>query len=121
MISIDIFRHDSHLQSFRANETIFERGDAGTTLYIVTEGEIVLTAGGVVLERLGPGGMFGEMALIEHKPRSATATAATDAKAAALDQKRFLYLVGNTPYFAIEVMQVMAARLRRMDEAQPSS
>ena len=120
MISIDIFRHDSHLQSFRANETIFERGDEGNTMYIVTEGEVVLKAGDVVLERLGPGGLFGEMALIEHKPRSATATAATDAKAAALDQKRFLYLVGNTPFFAIEVMQVMAARLRRMDEMQPS-
>lgn len=118
MISIDIFRHDSHVQSFGAHEKIFERGDAGNTMFVVIEGEIVLTAGEVVLERLGPGGLFGEMALIEHKTRSATATATTEAKAVALDQKRFLYLVGNTPYFAIEVMQVMAARLRRMDETQ---
>ncbi len=60
--------------------------------------------------------MIGEMALIDHLPRSASARATTDAKLVPIDQRRFLFLVQETPFFAIHVMKVMADRLRRMNE-----
>jgi CRP-like cAMP-binding protein len=66
-----------------------------------------------VLETLGPGGMFGEMAVIEREPRSGTAVAETDTALVGIDKRRFWFLVQETPYFAEIVMKVMAGRLRR--------
>jgi CRP/FNR family transcriptional regulator, cyclic AMP receptor protein len=56
------------------------------------------------------------MALLDHKPRSACATAKTDCRVVQVDQRRFLYLIQNTPFFAIEVMTVMSDRLRHADD-----
>jgi CRP-like cAMP-binding protein len=115
---VNIFENDPNAQDLAAGETLFLRGDAGTTMFAVLEGEIVLTVGDLVVERLGPGAIFGEMALIEHLPRTATATAFVPTKVVEIDQKRFLYLVQNTPFFALDVMRTMAGRLRRMDDLQ---
>ncbi len=59
------------------------------------------------------GGVFGEMALIDKAPRSATAVAVTDSQVVAVGEKRFMYLIQQTPYFALEIMHVLADRLRR--------
>jgi CRP-like cAMP-binding protein len=117
MATIELLRNDPKVQSVAAGETIFSAGDAGQLAYVVTEGSVELERRGRVLETVGSGGIFGEMALIDHYERSATARAVTETKIVPIDQKRFLYLVQNTPFFAIEVMNVMAERLRRMDEA----
>ncbi|HEU5100134.1 MAG TPA: Crp/Fnr family transcriptional regulator [Roseiflexaceae bacterium] len=61
----------------------------------------------------GPGGIVGEMALIDDRPRSATAVAATDCRLVPIDERRFTFLVQQTPMFALAVMRVMAERLRR--------
>ena len=115
MTTIDLFRHDSEIQDVAVGEHIVEIGDSGDVMYVVIEGEIEIRLGARVLERIGPGGLFGELALIEHKERTATAVATIQSKVAPITQERFLYLVQNTPFFAIEVMQTMADRLRRMD------
>jgi len=85
-------------------------------MYVVVEGAIDVRIGETVLETVEPGGMIGEMALIEHLPRSATAIAREDSKVSAVDRKRFLFLVQNHPFFALQVMEVLANRLRRMDD-----
>jgi len=113
-----IFSNDPHVRTLAVGDVLFERGDEGQTMFVVIEGVIELAIGETVVEVLGAGGIFGEMALIEHKPRTATATAVTPAKIVEVDQKRFLYLVQNTPFFALDVMRVMAARIRHMDELQ---
>jgi CRP-like cAMP-binding protein len=84
-------------------------------MYVILEGEVELRIGGRVVETLGPGEPFGEMALIDHAPRIATATAKSDCRLVAVPEKRFLFLVQQTPYFALHVMRVMAERLRKMD------
>jgi len=61
-----------------------------------------------------PLAVFGEMALIDGLQRSATARAASDCRLAVIDKKRFLRLVELTPYFALHMMQVITARLRRV-------
>jgi CRP-like cAMP-binding protein len=113
-----IFTNDPHVRTLAIGEVLFERGAEGATMFVVTEGVIELAIGDTVVEVVDAGGIFGEMALIEHKPRTATATAVTPAKIVEIDQKRFLYLVQNTPYFAVDVMKVMAGRIRHMDELQ---
>ncbi len=115
MASIDMVRNDPAAKSVIAGDTIFSEGEAGDVAYVVTEGEIDLLVHGSSVETVRSGGIFGEMALIDRQTRSATATAKTDARIVPIDQRRFLYLIQNTPFFAVEVMHVMADRIRRMD------
>jgi CRP/FNR family cyclic AMP-dependent transcriptional regulator len=117
MPSIELIRHDPSAKGVAAGEIIFNVREPGEHAYVVTDGEIELELNGRVLETVGSGGIFGELALIDRRERSATARAKTDSTVVAIDQKRFLYLVQNTPFFALEVMKVMAERLRRMDES----
>ena len=78
----------------------------------VKEGNLNIRVGSKTLNTLNPGEMFGEMALIGDEPRSATAVAVTDSKLLPVDEERFLFLVEQTPYFALYVMRVLADRLR---------
>jgi CRP-like cAMP-binding protein len=87
-------------------------------MYVVTEGEVNILLGDQILDVLGPGGIFGEMALIDSSPRSASAIAKTDCKLVPVSRQRFTFLVQQTPYFSLEVMHVMAERLRRIMRAQ---
>ena len=114
--TLDLFRHDDHSESFAAGETIFAIDDEADRMYVVAEGAVEIRIGTTVLERVEPGGIIGEMALIEHLPRSASAVAVEPTKLSPIDQRRFLFLVQHHPFFALEVMQVLANRLRQMDE-----
>lgn len=108
----DLLRREPDVFHFAAGDTIFYDGDAGDCMYGVIEGEVELRKAGHVLEVVGQGGVFGELALIDHHPRSASAVAKTDCKVVAVGEKRFLFLVQQTPYFALQLMQVLADRLR---------
>jgi CRP-like cAMP-binding protein len=59
--------------------------------------------------------VFGEMALIDSNPRAATAVASTACKLVPVSQKRFLFMVQQTPHFSLQIMKVIAERLRKMD------
>ena len=96
-----------------AGEVIFAAGDPGDYMYVVRSGEIEIERDGTVVETLSGGGIFGEMALIDGSPRSATARAKTDSELAPINEKSFLFLVHETPFFAIAVMRTLAERLRR--------
>lgn len=68
---------------------------------------------GTAKSTLSSGGIFGEMALIDGSPRAATARAKTACEVAPITEKSFLFLVHETPFFAIAVMRTLAERLRR--------
>jgi CRP-like cAMP-binding protein len=109
----DLYRNAGPAIAFAAGQTIFSEGDAGEVMYVVKEGEVEIRRGERVIETHGPGNIFGEMAIIEDAPRSADAVAKTDVELVPINQRRFMYLVQQTPYFAIQMMEVMSARLRR--------
>jgi CRP/FNR family cyclic AMP-dependent transcriptional regulator len=111
-----LFEHSSDAQSVAAGTTIFRAGDPRDRMYAVVSGEVDILVNGRLVETVGNGGIFGEMALIDNESRTATAVAKTDAKLVAVDEKRFLFLIQQTPHFAIHVMRVLSDRLRRMDE-----
>jgi CRP/FNR family cyclic AMP-dependent transcriptional regulator len=113
---LSIFASDPHTQELPAGHRFFATGDSGDHMYVVVTGEVEVLLRGKVLETVTSGGIFGEMALIDHRERSADVVAKTDVKVAEIDQKRFLYLVRNHPFFAIEVMKAMTERLRRFDD-----
>jgi CRP-like cAMP-binding protein len=95
-----------------AGTVIFNEGDPGDVMYSVVEGEIEVERNGTVIETVGAGGILGELALIDTAPRSATATARTEARIAEVDENRFMFLVHEHPRFALQVMRIMAERLR---------
>ena len=101
------------LAKLSPGEVVFAEGDKGEHMYVVRSGDIEIERNGQVIETLSGGGIFGEMALIDGSPRSATARAKTDAEVAPINEKSFLFLVHETPFFAIAVMRTLAERLRR--------
>lgn len=109
-------RNGVKLQTFKAGDKIFLADDEAAEMYVVRTGKVNIMSSGVVLESVGPGGLFGEMALIDGAPRSATAVAVADSEVAPVDRNSFLFMVRQSPDFALEVMSVLAARIRRMNE-----
>ena len=93
---------------------IFERGDEGASMYLVRSGRVVLKLDDQVLDSTDAPGLFGEMALIDYAPRSLTAVAEGDVEIVEIPERRFWFLVQETPRFAQLVMRVMADRLRRV-------
>ena len=92
-------------------------GEPGDFMYVVIEGMVNVTLEGHAINFLQPGNLFGEMALMDNQPRSATATAVTECRLLPLDQRRFKALIQQEPEFALQVLTIMAERLRRfMDE-----
>jgi CRP-like cAMP-binding protein len=115
MPSVEVFKHDPRLERRDPGNVVFSEGDVAELMYVVVEGEVELRLRGVVLEVAGPGATFGEMGLLDRSVRGGTAVVKTPAKLVPIDRMRFLYLVENTPYFAIEVMRALSERLRRLD------
>lgn len=115
MNTLELFRNEAHFDSFASGETIFTEGSEGDLMYVVVDGSVKLSVTGRSVEKVGRGGVFGEMALIGDAPRSATAIAIADCKLVAITRERFNTLVRERPEFALEIMVVMANRLRSMD------
>ncbi len=102
--------------SFKAGDTIFREGDNALELFVIKSGQVRIQIGNRTVAELTPDTIFGEMALIDDKPRSATAVALTDVELVPVGEKQFLFLVSQTPYFALKVMRVLATRLRETNK-----
>ena len=100
------------VRSYKAGEVIFREGDPAKELFIVKSGTVEVRLGNRLLDTLPERSIFGEMALIDPAPRSATVVAATDTTIIPVDEKQFLFLVSRTPHFALNVMRVLTRRLR---------
>ena len=112
---IDLLPSDAPLVPAIPGKIIFAQGDPGDVMYVVLEGQAQIMIDGKLVETVRPGGILGEMALIDAAPRSATAIAKTQCVLVPTDEKRFADLIQRRPEFALHVMRVLANRLRRMD------
>lgn len=101
-------------RTYDAGERIFLEQDAGDCMYVVKSGSIDIITFGRVLERIGPNGLFGEMALIDDGPRSAAALASEPSELALVDRAAFLELVSHDASFALRIMHTLAERIRRL-------
>lgn len=99
-------------QFFKAGSIIFREGDDAHELFVIRKGEVRIQIGNRTISELPADSIFGEMALIDNEPRSATAIAVSDVELVPVSEKQFLFLVSQTPYFALKVMRVLAQRLR---------
>jgi CRP-like cAMP-binding protein len=103
-------------ESLSGSQVLFNKGDHAQFLYIVKSGELQILDGNRVFETVSVGGIVGEMALVDGGGRSATVRAVVASEVIPIDEKRFLFMVQQTPFFALRVMRVMSARLRSMNE-----
>ncbi len=105
------------LRTYRKSEIIFAENSLGSEMYIIHSGKVKLTSTApghkVTLVTLGPGEFFGEMALCDSEPRTATAIACgNNTRLIALDHEKFLYLVSQQPAFALTIMHGLCTRIR---------
>ena len=116
MPDLSMFASIVEHKQYPAGHWFFHPGDAGDVMYILLSGEVNIVINEKIVETVRQGGMFGEMAVIDNRERSAGARAATPCEAAALDQRQFLELVRTHPLFSIELMSVMTDRLRLLNQ-----
>jgi CRP/FNR family cyclic AMP-dependent transcriptional regulator len=101
-------------QRFPANNVILREGDGAVFMYVVLQGRIAVSIKSTLVERIGPGGVVGEMALLDQSPRAATAVAATECELLAINRNDFLALVKAKPAFVVSLLKNIAERMRFM-------
>ena len=113
MSAIQLLRNEKDILRVSPGQTIFCEGDPGDAMYVVLDGIVSIVHNEKWIEDVLAGSIFGEMALVDDQPRSASAIAKTNVQVARVNQQRFEFLVQYSPFFAVEVMRVMARRLRQ--------
>ena len=117
----NLFRHETESINFAAGETILKCGDMSDVMYVVIAGEAEIWLGEKVIYTAHAGALLGELGLIDHAPVSADVVARTDCRLVKIDKRRFLFLIQQTPNFALDVMKVIAERLRAMNHHEYNS
>jgi CRP/FNR family cyclic AMP-dependent transcriptional regulator len=97
---------------FLQGKQILQAGQTGLRMYAIMEGKVTVTIGGRVVERLGPGGVFGEAALVDQSTRLASAVAESDCSLLAISRQAFMALVKLSPQFADTMLGSLAERMR---------
>ena len=100
------------LLKYTAGQSIIKAGESGVLMYLPRQGRVAITADGKTLERVGPGGVFGEMALVDRATRAANAVAETDCALLAVNRKQFLELVQSNPEIGLSLLKVLGQRLQ---------
>ncbi len=104
----------------KAGEVVFQEGDLGDTMFVIRKGRVRITkrvrGGEKTFAVLGPGEFFGEMAILNGAPRSATATAADDITLLEVDARRFEGMVTKQAEIAVRFIQKLAHRLEDADQ-----
>ena len=115
MGSLRLFRNEPDVIPVATGGYIFRKGEVAKVMYLIIEGEVDLMLDDTVIETAGEGSFIGEMALIDEEPRSASARVRSDCRVFPIDETRFQSLVKETPFFALQMMKILARRLRTMD------
>lgn len=111
-----VFKNASERRELAPGEVLFRSGDTGDQMFGVISGKVELRRGEQVLTTVTPGDTFGELAIIDKAPRALDAVAVEPTVVAVINQRTFLFLVHETPMFALQVMQSLSQRIRDLDQ-----
>jgi CRP-like cAMP-binding protein len=115
MLFYDLFRHDPEFMEIKAGDILFKQGSRGEVMYVLISGRAEVSISGVVVGKCAQGDFVGEMAVVDGSPRYGTVTALTKCKFVIIDKDRFHFLLDETPGFALEIIRIMAKRLKLCD------
>lgn len=115
MIFFELFAHNPTMIQVPAGQALFREGEEGRMMFVLATGSAEVVVNNRVVETLQHGSIVGEIGIVMPGPRSASVVATTDCEFVAVDEKRFQFLVQQTPFFATQVMRVMAERLRNLN------
>jgi CRP/FNR family cyclic AMP-dependent transcriptional regulator len=110
-----LFRHAPHTKVYPPDTPIFRAGEEGHVMYAIKRGHVAIVVAGKAVDTLGEEEVFGEMALLEHKTRTATVVSLEETELVEIDAAQFYILVRQNPHFALQLMQLLAERVRRAD------
>lgn len=103
-------------RTFKAGDEIVHEGDRGAGFFLITGGKVEVVRGDTRLNTLGQGDFFGEMALLDEHPRSATVRALEDTNCLAMSRWDFVSELRANPDLAVDMLQVLSRRVRQLDE-----
>jgi CRP-like cAMP-binding protein len=103
---------DPAQQRYNKGHVIMVAGQTGALMYVVLEGKVAISIRGAVVQYVGPGAVFGEMALIDHSPRAANAAAEADTILLGINRQVFLNLIKSDPTFGASLLTAVAERVR---------
>ena len=106
---------ESSVAEFKDGNDVFRHGDTGDALFLIVSGKVRIHIGSSDIARLGEGECFGEMAILDNAPRSATVTALGDLVTLKITQEDFFEILADRPEIARSVFSVLTARLRTAD------
>ena len=101
---------------FPASTVIMKEGQAADFMFVVKSGRVLIAVGANIVEAIGPGGIFGEMALIDNSPRTARAGAQVDSELLAIDRDMLLSIVKKQPVFGYAMLRGISDRVRHMNQ-----
>jgi CRP-like cAMP-binding protein len=102
--------------TFALGTIVFNKGDAGSCMYVVQSGVIEMVIGDKVVETVGPNEAIGFMSMVDNAPRSSTARVKEACELSVIDARTFRFMVDEIPNFALYVMSAMARRIRGMGQ-----
>jgi CRP-like cAMP-binding protein len=105
----------SSLARYRQQEIIMKEGQAGTFMYLVKSGRVAIAVGSTIVEVVGPGGTFGEMAVVDQSPRTARAGTLEETELLQIDRPSLMAVVKQHPAIAVAMLRGIADRLRHLN------
>jgi CRP/FNR family cyclic AMP-dependent transcriptional regulator len=103
--------------SMPAGSLVVDQGQTGREAFIVLEGSVVVRRNGKKVATLGPGSIVGELSLLDHGPRTATVTCATDCTLFLITQRHFAAVLDEVPALSHKLLEALAGRIRELDRS----
>src|SRR5262245_2957334 len=110
-----LFRNASKTIVHPPGTIIFQEGEVGHSMFAIKRGRVAIKVDGNTVDTLADGEIFGEMALLDHAPRTASVLTLEETELVEIDEPQFYILVRQNPHFALQLMQLLSERLRRAD------
>jgi CRP-like cAMP-binding protein len=110
-----IFRNEPTRQSFVPGDVLIREGAANDKMFVILGGELEVSVGGRPIARLGEGNVFGELSMIDKEPASGDVIALSVGEFVTLDERRFLVVATQNPFFTLGLLRLLSAKLRAMN------
>ena len=115
-----LFDASENVEEYQPGEVIFQEGDQAHHMYVVLQGDIELRVGDRPVGHTHAGDIMGEMAIVGSHKRTATAVATSPCRLVPVTERRFVLLVQEQPYFALQVMKILTDRIVRKEHEGPA-